>query len=882
MSTKNKKYLLGVLAILFPLLMVGQKVSVTLLTLDSISNEPLPFTSVILSLSDSTQSTEFGQGNEDGKFSVQVNRDVDVTIEAFFIGYNDYSKRYSIGRADTTIRIFLSQSTISFKEIVVRDTLPPIIFKDDTITYNANHFTTGNERKLRDLVERLPGLEIDDGNNITFKGSPIDKVLVEKKLFFGGSSELALNGIPADAVKNVQVIKDYNKYGFQLGSDIENELALNIEIKEEKKNIYFGDALLGGGIPNSYKVSANLFNYKKNRNLYGVIGSNNINEEVISLEQSIRLLNSSSDIPDAASYNSINELLVNKPIYSNRAAGRLIAVGTDFSKIKKIDLNVYGLFSAQDNFVTEESITVSPSINSTSFIERDSVQKETNNTLGLMRADFNFKISDKEIISIDSYVKIFSSSSDNERVYEFNNLYRLFFGNDLSSMTYRPSISLEYIKRSLNGHTHNTIMTFENDAGFQNLSLTSRDTAILQSLINWPPLTPQNIYEVKQSLTFDRNRLAFKESYDYRVNSKLYFTAVGSFNRYSLKSVIDLENTLEGSSNSVIGTDWKARLSSTFLLNTTTIKSSLSIYENRWSLIDEKGKISAFLPSINLKTAIPNIGIAEVSFKRDVLPINEQWYYRSALVKSATTYQLGSNSVRPYTQYNYSIILSSNNPLKFNSWNIYLSNKFSDNGQVIQSILLNGNERIQSYEFVSKRFRSSSISFNYSYDFPNSQLRVRALASTSSGFTRLVQGLVPIKNSLSTLNSSYKFFLGKKWDISTSCSMTRQVFKQSASSNELYNLDYRFKVNFKAKGISTSISTYGEIFQVFSNSLNNTRLELNIFYRKPNSPWGIEVKGYLPVGGESQLSVNQDLVFYQERLLSIFPKYIITSAVYHF
>jgi hypothetical protein len=96
--------------------------------------------------------------------------------------------------------------------------------------------------------------------------------MVEGKSFFEGDSKLASKNIPADAVKKVEVLRDYNE-NFQLKKfeDNEDSYALNIRLKEGKKNFLFGDIVAGGGTDEHYLLHPKLFYYspKKTYNFIG-------------------------------------------------------------------------------------------------------------------------------------------------------------------------------------------------------------------------------------------------------------------------------------------------------------------------------------------------------------------------------------------------------------------------------------------------------------------------------------------------------------------------------------------------------------------------------------------------------------------------------------
>ena len=46
----------------------------------------------------------------------------------------------------------------------------PVTIKGDTIIYNSDSFTNGTERKLEDVLKKLPGVEVTKDGEIQVEG----------------------------------------------------------------------------------------------------------------------------------------------------------------------------------------------------------------------------------------------------------------------------------------------------------------------------------------------------------------------------------------------------------------------------------------------------------------------------------------------------------------------------------------------------------------------------------------------------------------------------------------------------------------------------------------------------------------------------------------
>ncbi|HAH37055.1 MAG TPA: TonB-dependent receptor, partial [Algoriphagus sp.] len=164
----------------------------------------------------------------------------------------------------------------------------PVTMKGDTLTYKTDAFTTGSERKLEHVLEKLPGFQVDENGEVKVQGKKVDKVWVDGKTFFDGDTKLATKNLSANAVDRVQVLKNFNEVSPIRGLDTNETLALNIQLKEGKKNLVFGDLTGGAGPEERYLGHVNAFYYAPKLNVNLIGGSNNVGEQSFTLQDYFR------------------------------------------------------------------------------------------------------------------------------------------------------------------------------------------------------------------------------------------------------------------------------------------------------------------------------------------------------------------------------------------------------------------------------------------------------------------------------------------------------------------------------------------------------------------------------------------------------------------
>src|SRR5690606_18542203 len=220
---------------------------------DSIGN-PLEFANVIASIKATGATESYGITNHEGRYQLDLPKGNTYILRASFLGYETVEKTVNVPNdaenIDLNFILNPQENQLDDVEIVYE---MPVTVKGDTIAYNADSFTTGDERTLGDVIKNLPGVEVSEDGEIQVEGKTVQKVMVEGKDFFDGDSKLATKNIPADAVDKVEVLRNYNQVDQMrgLGNDMDNT-AINIKLKEGKKNFWFGEVTAVAGIADTY------------------------------------------------------------------------------------------------------------------------------------------------------------------------------------------------------------------------------------------------------------------------------------------------------------------------------------------------------------------------------------------------------------------------------------------------------------------------------------------------------------------------------------------------------------------------------------------------------------------------------------------------------
>ncbi len=244
-------------------------------------NTPLEMANV-MAVNQATKAVDsYSITNDKGKFQLFLKTNATYNIRISFLGLQTKNLTVSTKDINITQNITLNNDATQLAGVeIVREM--PVSIKGDTIIYNADSFKTGTERKLEDVLKKLPGVSVNADGEVEVEGKKVQKLMVEGKDFFDGDTKLGVKNIPADAIDKVQVLRNYNEIGALKGlENNEESVAMNIKLKEGKKNFWFGDISAGVGVGHTdsrYEINPKLFYYNPKYSINLLGNFNNIGE----------------------------------------------------------------------------------------------------------------------------------------------------------------------------------------------------------------------------------------------------------------------------------------------------------------------------------------------------------------------------------------------------------------------------------------------------------------------------------------------------------------------------------------------------------------------------------------------------------------------------
>jgi hypothetical protein len=255
---------------------------------DSLEN-PLSYANIQLLDSTKAGLINYSITQGDGSYEIETELYGTFFIKASFMGFEPVIKKLQISEESHIVADFkLMELASALEEVVIKHNYSLADVRKDTIIYNLENLTNGQENNLKEIIKKLPGAEIDENGKVKVNGQQVDKLLIDGDAFFGNQHQLATENITADMVGGITFFEKYrdntNIEGFE-----SNSTALNITIKERYKNRITGNVEAMGAIENKYLAHTNLFRFGGDFKLTFIGDINNIGKEAISFSDYIEL-----------------------------------------------------------------------------------------------------------------------------------------------------------------------------------------------------------------------------------------------------------------------------------------------------------------------------------------------------------------------------------------------------------------------------------------------------------------------------------------------------------------------------------------------------------------------------------------------------------------
>jgi len=489
---------------------------------DSLQN-PLAYANVIAKSDDVTKNLKFAITDDTGYYQLELSKNNKYSITVSYLGYSSANFELNADK-NITKNITLLEAPNNLKEVVIE---LPVTVKQDTIIYDTKRFVTGEERKLKNVLQKLPGVEVDKNGLVTVQGKNVTTMLVEGRKFFDGSTKLAVENIPADAIDKVQVLDNYSEVSFLKNLSDSDQMAMNILLKKDKKEFAFGDVEAGKGNADKYRAHSNLFYYSPKWNANFIGNVNNTGEKIFTFKDYMNFQGGINAVlrDEGSSINSSKSdftpfLETQDLVNSQHKFGALNITKTIN---EKLIMGGYAILSQSNTEAFAKTMN-----QYTSVISNFTEDKESNNNaksfLGIGKFSIEYAPSSKERWFVNSQFKISDNLSKNAIFSVINAENKdILTSKDTEGMN--ANQTFEWHKAIAKKHTFSFAASFTIDNNKPNTTWRTNQP-ILQGFI---PLINGNVFYLSQLKKTDQNNFDVVLKHYWVINNKNHiYTTFGN------------------------------------------------------------------------------------------------------------------------------------------------------------------------------------------------------------------------------------------------------------------------------------------------------------------------------------------------------------------
>lgn len=830
--------------------------------------------------SKSNKIVAFGVTDENGIYLTELTDNGFYKIKATYIGYEPAYKEFEL-ISNQTVEIIIKENNNYLKEVVVKANSSGLIQKGDTLTYSVEKFMNGTEETLKDIIKKLPGLDINSNGQITTNGKEIDKILVDGEDFFKNQHKLATENLSSQMIKNVELIKNYKEFKSLDNNANTNTTAININIKDEFKNKITGNIQTGIGFSEKYKLHTNLFSFRKKTKTTLISGFNNTGEQdftmydyysLIEENKTYDLTSSSIEIPNQ---DDVPKFLLS----SNNAKSRkteFVAFNSVYTPTKKLKLYIYSIFhnskQIQEQALKQDYIFSDVPFSNTEInsISEKSLFNSTN-------IETTFKHNNRNIINLTTSFNLIKTVTNNN-IENISTAEQNLFYDKGNINHYTINNKLEYSRSFENKNLLSVSINQTLDKNYNQKFISSNNPFLGLTFSN-------TLFDINQNKEINKSIFGYDAKYSIKLEkNQLNIFSGSSYENSNLNNSVENQNQFENhlilkTNDNFIGIEFNCFLNNIFSYNIgitnhyVTKKTNPNINYN-FNFLSPRAKIKAqFSPNNILElnysysNKFPPIdNVLQSKIIQDYRNIyqNEDVYFNTII-----PYHQASISYFYFKQPAFTLITNLNYSLNEKFINVNSQNNILSN--LNQFKVLPNEKTISAMYYVEKYFskKKLSIKHNFVYSSIKKPINFNGIVNQFEINNYTIDG---------KLVSSYKSF---PINFEAGFILSKNIYSNSQNKSNFESKEIFQTITGKfTKDIFWSLNS-NNIFQK-SELRNQNVFMLNPKIRFSKSKFDFSIYGYniLNIKNTESIEVTNTNNYIEQRTNQILSGYIMFELKY--
>lgn len=256
-------------------------------TVQDAAGKPLPSISISLLKAKDSSLVKVAVSSKEGKYEFENIASDSYLISTTAVGYEKaQSTVFAVNESNNTVQVAALQMNTAAKgmgEVVVTAKKPFIETKIDKTVVNVDASPTSAGATAMEVLEKSPGISVDNDGNISLRGKAGVIIMLDGKLSYLSAADLAnmLKNMPASSLDQIEIMTNpSSKYDASGNSGV-----INIKTKKGKNAGFNGNFMVGitssiyqpGTATYLIPKSQNSVNFNWRKNKFNFFGSYNPN-----------------------------------------------------------------------------------------------------------------------------------------------------------------------------------------------------------------------------------------------------------------------------------------------------------------------------------------------------------------------------------------------------------------------------------------------------------------------------------------------------------------------------------------------------------------------------------------------------------------------------
>ena len=221
---------LFLLLLLFISITLPAQVSVRGVVVDSVSGHAVEFANVTLLVNGKPQ--KFCRTDDKGAFSFSLAELKPSTkLQVTMMGYR---KTFVPVAKAGSYTIAIPAEAFVLQEVKVQGS--PATGRKDTITFDLTRYADQRDNTLKDVLKKLPGVDVAKNGTISYLGKNISRFTVEGLDLTNGRYNLLTENIKARDVKKAEVVNHDQSIKALQGKTLTDNIGMNVQLKDSARD----------------------------------------------------------------------------------------------------------------------------------------------------------------------------------------------------------------------------------------------------------------------------------------------------------------------------------------------------------------------------------------------------------------------------------------------------------------------------------------------------------------------------------------------------------------------------------------------------------------------------------------------------------------------